>query len=379
MNCKDVTERLLFYLDNELDAKAREALEIHVAECPACQKELQALSTTRDLLVRGFQTALPKAAPVWAWIELEQRLAGASRDKVSRAKSLTTKAKSLVSWPPRWKPILSGVLVLVLVISSAVFIPRNEFSSLEAEASEIAGDTPEVMALAGGEPSARETKVSGAMGYVLSVSASGDSNLAYVDLREDTVVRLFRIPVLPLTEEDRRQAISIAWADRNAKRILENGGAISDMFPLPSRLRLDIVDDQPVVWAEGILVGEVLKLNNLMWLARIDLTEMKVVDVSMVTPSTIPSRFERPPALHSKEELLEMAKSDTRVSALLAEGAEVAHVALGRGKMAMSGAIILKHNDEFWSVRVDLKTHAVTRVELIPEARHGKSNIFNPV
>jgi hypothetical protein len=216
------------------------------------------------------------------------------------------------------------------------------------------------------------------MGYVLTSSTSGDSNLAYVDLQKGSVVRLFRITITPLTAEDKAQAVSIAKADLNTQRILESGGTISDIFPLPPRLRLDIIDGQPVIWTEGVLVVVVLKLNNLMWFAKIDLSDGNVLDISMIAAPILTQQTEQPAGSYSKEELIDMAKSDSRVSALLEQGAEVAHAAVGRGKMAMSGAIILKLGGEVWSVSIDLNTHTVTRVELIPETRHSKSNIFIP-
>jgi hypothetical protein len=81
---------------------------------------------------------------------------------------------------------------------------------------------------------------------------------------------------------------------------------------------------------------------------------------------------------YSQEELVEIAKSDNRVEALLDRGAEVTHMGIGRGKMAGMAAVILRLGEEVWSVRIDLDTRAVTSVGLIPKAKHGKANVFNP-
>jgi hypothetical protein len=375
MNCVGVQKKLLFYLDNELTLKEKQAVESHLVDCPACQEELQALLKTRNLLSEGFQALSSETAPLWSWVELEQRLVRLKEEKVSFIK---IRIKSFTSWQPSWKPILSGVLAVVLIISSVVLVPKLTTSSPEVKARDLARDTPEVIALAGGELSTMEAEVSSTMGYVLTSSTSGDSNLAYVDLQKGSVVRLFRITITPLTAEDKAQAVSIAKADLNTQRILESGGTISDIFPLPPRLRLDIIDGQPVIWTEGVLVVVVLKLNNLMWFAKIDLSDGNVLDISMIAAPILTQQTEQPAGSYSKEELIDMAKSDSRVSALLEQGAEVAHAAVGRGKMAMSGAIILKLGGEVWSVSIDLNTHTVTRVELIPETRHSKSNIFIP-
>lgn len=376
MNCKDIQNKLLFYLDNELTLKEKQVIEFHLTGCAACRKELEALSKTQDLLSQGFEKLSSKTAPLWSWVELEQRITRLNKEAASRTRSITTGVKSFISWQPSWKPVISGLLAVALITSSIVFIPRLMAPPPEVQASEIAADTPEIVALTAGEPSATETKVSGTTGYVLSLSTSGESNLAYVDLQRSSVTRLFIISVPPLTEDDKTLAASIAKTDPNAGKILENGGIISDLFPLPPRLRLDVVNGQPVIWTEGVMVGAVLRVNNLMWLARIDLGEGKVMDVSMVAPP-IPTRHTESVAPYTKEELVEMAKSDSRVSALLEQSAEVVHVAIGRGKMASNGAIILKLGDEVWSVRIDLNTKTVTRFEPVPKAKHGKSNVFS--
>jgi hypothetical protein len=67
------------------------------------------------------------------------------------------------------------------------------------------------------------------------------------------------------------------------------------------------------------------------------------------------------------------------VSFLLDRGAEIAHVATGSRRMANTGAVILKLGDDIWSARIDLDTRAVLHVELVPKAKHGKSDLFNPV
>lgn len=53
--CEHNDERLLAYLLDELDPRAREAVEAHVAECGRCAAELESLRTTVDRLHREFE------------------------------------------------------------------------------------------------------------------------------------------------------------------------------------------------------------------------------------------------------------------------------------------------------------------------------------
>jgi len=378
MNCKSVRERLLFYLDSELAAKEKQAVELHLAACPACHKELESLSATQGMLRQAAEAVSTKAAPHWVWFELRQRLASLRKTRPAGSSRVLSRLKASVSGQPIWKPILAGAISLAVIVSAVISIPRVMGPSPEVLASNIASDAPEIRALAGGEPQVDAAKASGGIGFVLTHSTAGESNLAYVDLAKGTVIRVFMLTVPPLTEEDKVTSVNIARSDPNVQRILYSGGTISmgEMFPLPPTLRLEVIDGQPVVWSEGVLVGAVLRMNSLVWVARIDLGEGKVIDVSMIAPPQYPTQ--QPAVTYSQEELVEIAKSDNRVEALLDRGAEVTHVGIGRGKMAGTAAVILRLGEEVWSVRIDLDSRTVTGVGLIPKAKHGKANVFNP-
>ncbi len=379
MNCKQVDKKLLFYLDEELDEKEKQAIERHLAACPSCQSKLQSLENTRGLLHMDFDALSQKSAPSWLWMELKPRLA-ASDSGLSLFSRAKTRLRTLITQQPKMKTALVGILSLALITSAVMFVPRLLGPSAEVVASDVARDTPEILALAGGTPFVETSKVAANTGYVLSQGPSGESNLAYVDLQQATVVRLFIIAIPPLTEDDKTQSLNIARADPHIQQILDSGGTIStgDMFPLPPQLRLDLVNGQPMVWSEGTLVGVVVRVKSLVWLARIDLGAGKVGNVSPVSPPSPTQVVESPASSFSKEEAVDIARTDTRVKDLLDQGATIDRIAIGHGRMANNGALILKRGDEIWSVRVDLSTRAVTRVEMVPKAKHGKTNLFNP-
>jgi len=380
MNCKEVKEKLLFYLDDELDGKERQAVERHLTTCAYCREELEALSETQSILKRSFESISSRNAPVWAWAELESRLAMTDNISPTLISQVVSIIRGFLSWKPRWKPVLTGILTIVLIVTSA-FCISNAFSpTAEAKASEIVNDTPEVRALADGTPVVEAIKVFGTNAYVLSNGSSGESNLAYVDLKEGVVTRLFRLTVPPFTETDKSEVIDIANADPDVQQILSSGGRMTDVYQLAPRLRLEIIDGKPAVWSEGILANAVLKLGERKWIARVNVSEGKVISVSELSTTPHPPDSNKPvDPPYSKEELIEIAEADARVSFLLDRGAEIAHVATGSRRMANTGAVILKLGDDIWSARIDLDTRAVLHVELVPKAKHGKSDLFNPV
>jgi hypothetical protein len=377
MNCKKVQMNLLFYLDNELTNGEKQTVEMHLSGCSACRKELQVLAKTQGMLINGLAKYSSESAPVWSWIVLEQRLSKLDKAKTGNNKNLLTSIKTFINWQPRWKPVLSGLLITALVAGCTIGIPILLTPSAGIQASQLAVNTPEITALSGGQPSNIETKVSGNTGYVLCESNTGESNLAFVDLQKKSVAKLFIIDVPPLTDEDKTQATGIIQADFNAGNILKNGGIISSLYPLQSHLKLDVIDNQPVIWTRSVTVGAILKVNDLQWLAKIDLGSHKVIDFSKIPPAAMFVPDSQLPPPYSREELIEIAKSDSRVSALCEDGAEVTRTAVGHKEMASSGAVILKLGDNVWSVRVDLNTRTVTRVELVPKAKNDKSNVFS--
>lgn len=58
--CDDIRTDLVAYVDGELDAAARVAVEGHVASCAACRRELALLRATGDLLA-GLAAPAPAA------------------------------------------------------------------------------------------------------------------------------------------------------------------------------------------------------------------------------------------------------------------------------------------------------------------------------
>jgi anti-sigma factor RsiW len=50
MRCEDIRDQLVAYLDGELEPAEREVVDIHLAGCSACRREMTAFESTDDLL-----------------------------------------------------------------------------------------------------------------------------------------------------------------------------------------------------------------------------------------------------------------------------------------------------------------------------------------
>jgi hypothetical protein len=70
MNCKDVKNNLVFFLENELPEKQRIEMEIHLKSCPDCSRLLEEFS----LLWEGLQQRERIQPSPYFWTRLKQRI-----------------------------------------------------------------------------------------------------------------------------------------------------------------------------------------------------------------------------------------------------------------------------------------------------------------
>jgi hypothetical protein len=374
MNCKDINKKLLFYLDDELTESEKQSVELHLATCPSCRRELEALAATQNLLQRGFQTLNTKTVPPWTWVELEQRLAALNECRTLWFSRIMSGIKSFVSWQPAWRPALSGVLVMAIIISSVMFVPRLLGPSPEELATLITTGDPEVEALLQGQPSIQEARASGTKGYVVNQGPSGESYLAHVDLQSGSILRLFRLTTPPLTEEEKNEIINIARTGFDIQYLLDSGGSIDDVYLISPLFRLEFLDEEPHILFEGVMAEVVLSEKGQTWLARVDIRENRALYISQPTPQ--PRPFIHVEAPYSMGELVNIAKSDAKVVELFEQGAEVVSVVTGGREMADKGVVILELEDEMVVVRIDLSTKTVTAVETVPTANWEKGYFF---
>ncbi len=63
MNCTQVGEILTAYLDNEVTPEEKHEIELHLADCPNCRKELEELRFAQNILRRGLKSRGSDANP----------------------------------------------------------------------------------------------------------------------------------------------------------------------------------------------------------------------------------------------------------------------------------------------------------------------------
>jgi len=128
MNCREVQERLVAYLDDEVTPSERASIRAHLAECDFCRKELAALSATRSRVSRFLQMKAAQAAPSpQAWGRLQARLSKKAprepwpqRLVPSVWHKMTTKGGEILM---KHKFALATVATLVLAVCVVAFVP----------------------------------------------------------------------------------------------------------------------------------------------------------------------------------------------------------------------------------------------------------------
>ena len=128
MNCREVQERLVAYLDGEVAPSERELIQAHLAGCDACRRELAALSATRSRVSRFLQMKAAQAAPSpQAWSRLQARLSKKAPRKLwpqrlvpSVWHKMATKGGEILM---KHKFALATIATLVLAVCVVAFVP----------------------------------------------------------------------------------------------------------------------------------------------------------------------------------------------------------------------------------------------------------------
>jgi anti-sigma factor RsiW len=134
MNCRDVTPLLSAERDGPLDTAALEALEQHVAACPACRRIRADLAEAAQAWRAGTaRTATPDPAGEWRTLRTQIRTGSADTSLPSRGRVSA-----------RW--LAAGALPFA---AAAVWLAML---ALDPTAPEVAQKTPAVVALAPASP-----------------------------------------------------------------------------------------------------------------------------------------------------------------------------------------------------------------------------------
>ncbi|MBI2958163.1 MAG: zf-HC2 domain-containing protein [Chloroflexi bacterium] len=376
MRCKDVGEKLLYYLNDELAGEQGRAIALHLSECVRCRRELEALSASQELLRQGASSMSKRVAPPWSWFELRQRLSGLGRHRRVGIRAVLARAGALVLENTAVQLVLAGLLAVALIFGTVASVQRIFGPSQEALAAQIVGDAPEAQVLLEGEPSRHTARVSGAVGYVLSLGPSGEYILTYVDLDREVTTRQYRLTALTLEKEDEAKATGILEADPLPQRLLRAGWVVKGAYLLPSGLKIELSGGEVRVWSESRQAGVLLAAYGRQWLARVELAGGAVLDISPAPTRTY--LWSSLVAGQSYDQIVDIARSDAVVVDLMDRGASVISVATGNGKMADKASVLLSLGEDRWIVKIDLPAATVTSVRDVPVATWGKGYFFRP-
>jgi len=118
MNCKKIRKYLPLYIGNDLSAKNKEAVRIHLESCVECQKEYEAYAQS----IKTAKEWLSESAVVWGEGEWRRAVRNLKEEK---SKSLS----GFAPWPFKkgWAFAAMGVFMVVLVF----FVTRPLFLRVE--------------------------------------------------------------------------------------------------------------------------------------------------------------------------------------------------------------------------------------------------------
>ena len=309
MECKDIDEMLISYLDGELTNEEKEVVELHLSTCPRCRRELEMLSATQYRLRQSFAARASKAPSPRAWAGLQQRLVAEEQSKVAvfsvaRAKLGKIKGR-LSSRQPMWKSALAGALVVALIAGLVLIVPSHFGQSQEVLAAEIARNDPQVHEMLPEGTTVKITKImkprEGDIFHALFLIPGGsiwggedEGEVimidALVNVRERKVVGLRAIksretPITPLSVAERKKAVEIAKADSRVQEILDGGAEIRRVIPLPF---FKPADSSLTVKVVGVILTAPLSNSQAevapkprvqRWIVVVNLDEGKVVEL----------------------------------------------------------------------------------------------------
>lgn len=84
MNCRDATELLPSYFDNELEAHQMQAVATHAAGCDRCERELRDFKEIQNLLSSSIVAQVERLDLSSLWPAIEQRLPSPRASRLQR-------------------------------------------------------------------------------------------------------------------------------------------------------------------------------------------------------------------------------------------------------------------------------------------------------
>jgi anti-sigma factor RsiW len=227
-DCASFDRLVTPYVDNELPAAERTALEEHLAGCGSCQARVAAEQSVRELLVSRRESLRAERCPDG----LRSRCAGALRPTPDAARGLGAGP----TWSARVGP-LAVAASLVLVVAAA-FLYQLTVRSSHVMAAELTADHVKCFVLnrlldPHQSSSAVESTLASSFGWPVRLpSAPGQEGLELLGTRP-----------------------CLYGEGRTAHLMFRHNGQPLSLFMLPDRVRademIDVLGHEAVVWSAG--------------------------------------------------------------------------------------------------------------------------------
>jgi len=144
MNCDEVKNLLLFYLDGEVTTGEHRLIKQHLTGCSPCQKELAALEGARSSMRRALQSLAENAGPSpQAWAQLQANLARDARPSPLKLPVSSPGPAPARDRTPfhlfrgvkamRKKTILVSALAVVVVLATLAFFLAKNVTPVSAQ------------------------------------------------------------------------------------------------------------------------------------------------------------------------------------------------------------------------------------------------------
>ncbi len=231
MNCKEINQLLLSYLDNEVSTEERDAIVAHLSACPSCREELEALASTQRELRHAFKVITARVSPSsYAWATIKQPLEREEHRRIPiliMVKSKVKRGIDRLRQQPVWQKALACALSVALIVGLCLTIPSLLGQSPEAMAENIALEDPGVQLLLAEKGFSVSSKV-----YVVAFK-SDKRNIYYVHLMRPEDKTLIGIATVDV-EEGKRRVIRIELTEASKSYTLRPSG-------LPEGVSVDAV------------------------------------------------------------------------------------------------------------------------------------------
>ena len=145
MNCEHASEMMVDWLNNQMPAAERAAFEVHLNECPDCQKELKA---TRQLWEVMGNVAVPKPSdnlPIQFYTMLET-FKGAESKKVKKTafwEELKYKLESFFT-PKLLLRVSYSMCLLLIGLGGGYFLSRQQTPDYQGQIKELSNQVQEM-------------------------------------------------------------------------------------------------------------------------------------------------------------------------------------------------------------------------------------------